>query len=54
MRPLVSVSALTWFIIYKNVYLYPNLQFLNNVIIIKTKVIHPHAYVTLVDFGCPV
>jgi hypothetical protein len=39
-RPLVSASALTWFIRYIS---YPNLQFLNyvHVIIIKTKVILP-------------
>jgi hypothetical protein len=39
-RPLVSSSALTWFIIY--VY-YWNLQLLNNVIINKTKVLLPNA-----------
>jgi hypothetical protein len=37
-RPVVSVSALTWFIRY--IY-YWNLQFLNNVIIDKTKVLLP-------------
>ena len=36
LRPVVSVSALTWFIRY--IY-YWNLQFLNNVIIDKTKVL---------------
>ena len=29
-------------------------QFINNVIIIKTKVLLPQAYVTLADFGDPV
>jgi hypothetical protein len=43
-HPVVRVSALTWFIRY--IY-YWNLQFLNNVIIINTKVLLPHAYVTL-------
>ena len=37
-RPVVSVSALTWFIRY--IY-YWNLEFLSNVIIIKTKVLLP-------------
>jgi hypothetical protein len=37
-RPVVSASELTWFIIY--IY-YWNLQFLNNVIINKTKVLLP-------------
>jgi hypothetical protein len=36
--PVVSVSALTWFIRYMYHW---NLQFLNNVIIIKTKVLLP-------------
>ena len=44
-RPVVSVSSLTWVIRY--IY-YWNLQFLNNVIIIKTKV-----FVILVDFSHP-
>ena len=35
-RPVVSASALTWFIIY---FYYWNLQFLNNVIVNKTKVL---------------
>jgi hypothetical protein len=52
-RPVVSVSSLVWFIryIYNG-----HLQFLNNVIIIKTKVLLPQAcmYVTLTDFGYPV
>jgi hypothetical protein len=39
-RPIVSTSALIWFIIY--VY-YWNLQLLNNVIINKTKVLLPNA-----------
>ena len=46
-RPVVSASALTWFIRY--IY-YWNLQFLNNVIINKTKVLLPQAYVTLADY----
>jgi hypothetical protein len=44
--PVASVSALTWFIIY--IY-YSNLQFLNNVIINKTKNLLPQPYVA--DFG---
>jgi hypothetical protein len=47
-RPMVSVSALTWFIRYIS---YSNLQFLNNVVINKTKVPFPQAYVTLADIG---
>ena len=39
-RSVVSASVLTWFIIY--IY-YRNLQFLNNVIINKTKVLHHQA-----------
>jgi hypothetical protein len=39
--PVVSVSALTWFIRY--IY-YRNLQLLFNVIIIKTKVLFPQTY----------
>jgi hypothetical protein len=39
-RPVVSVSALTWVIRY--IY-YWNLQFLNNVIINKTKILLPQA-----------
>ena len=46
-RPVVSASALTWFIRY--IY-YWKLQFLNNVIINKTKVLRPQAYVTLADY----
>jgi hypothetical protein len=34
--------------------IYQNLQFLNRVIIIKTKVLPPHALVIIVDFGYPV
>jgi hypothetical protein len=51
-RPIVSsASALTWFIRY-NVYMYYwNLQFLNNVIINKTKVLLPQVWVTLAVFG---
>ena len=33
---------------------YWSLEFLNNVVIIKTKVLLPQAYVTLTDFGYPV
>jgi hypothetical protein len=43
-RPVVSASALTWFIRY--VYFW-NLLFLNNVIINKTKVLLPRASGTL-------
>jgi hypothetical protein len=44
----ISVSALKW----RSTYIcYSNLQFLNNVIFIKTKVLLPQAYVTLTDFG---
>jgi hypothetical protein len=50
-RPVVSASGLTWFIRY--IYFW-NLQFLNNVIINKTKVLLPQVYVTLADFGYPV
>ena len=46
-RPVVSASALTWFIRY--IY-YWNLQFLNNVIINKTKVLFPEVYVTLAEY----
>ena len=46
-RPVVSASVLTWFIRY--IY-YSNLQFLNNIIINKTKVLLPQAYVTLADY----
>jgi hypothetical protein len=46
-RPVVSASALTWFIRYMY---YWKLQYLNNVIINKTKVLLPQAYVTLADY----
>ena len=46
-RPVVSASALTWFIRY--IYFW-KLQFLNNVIIYKSKVILPQSYVILDDF----
>ena len=51
-RPVASVSALTWFIRY----IYDrNLKFLNNVIIIKTKVLLIQTQImTIADFGCPV
>jgi hypothetical protein len=45
-----SASTLTWFIRY--VY-YWNLQFLNNVIMIKTTGILHQEYVTVADFGFP-
>ena len=48
--PVVMVSVLTSLIIY--IYHW-NLQFLNNVIIIKTKVLLPQVYVTLLGIGCP-
>jgi len=47
-RQMVSASALTWFIRYIS---YWNLQFLNNVVINKTKVPLPQAYVTLANIG---
>ena len=47
-RPMVSVSALTWFIRYIS---YSNLQFLNNVVINKTKVPLPQAYLTVAEIG---
>jgi hypothetical protein len=50
-RPVVGASALTWFIRY--IY-YWNLQFLNNLIINKTKVLLPQAEVILAEFGYPV
>jgi hypothetical protein len=53
-RPVVNSSALTWLIRY--IY-YWNLQFLNNVIIIKTKVYLPREYtkcITLSELGYPV
>jgi hypothetical protein len=48
-RPVDSVSALKWFIRY--IYFW-NLQFLNHVIIFKTKVLLLDAYMTLADFVC--
>jgi hypothetical protein len=50
-RPLISASSLAWFI--RSIH-YWNLQFLNNIIMNKTKVILSRAYVTLVYFGYPV
>jgi hypothetical protein len=47
-RPVVSASTLTWFIRY--IY-YWNVQLLYNVIINKTKVLLPRAYVSFVDVG---
>jgi hypothetical protein len=49
MRPVVRVSALTSFIRYMYIF-YCKLQFLNHVIIIKTKVLLAQAYVTMTDF----
>jgi hypothetical protein len=48
-RSVVSAPALTWYIRY-----YWNWQFLNNVIINKTKVLLLQAKVTIADFGYPV
>jgi hypothetical protein len=50
-HPVISVSALALFIWH--IY-YLISQFLNNVIIIRTKVLFPQAMVTLVDLGRPV
>ena len=47
-RLVISVSALLWLIRY--IY-YSYLQFLNNIIIIKTKVVLLQRHVTLVDCG---
>ena len=47
-RPVVSILALSLFIRY---ICHWNLQFLNNIIMIKTKVLIPRAYVTFVGFG---
>ena len=49
--PVVSASALKWLIRY--IY-YWNLQFLNNVTLMEIKVLFPHAYMTLADFGYPI
>ena len=49
-RPVISASALTWFIKY--IY-YRNLQFLYNVIINKTNILLLQAYVTVADFNYP-
>jgi hypothetical protein len=46
-----SASALTWFIRYTY---YRKIQYLNNVIINKTKILHHQAEVTLTAFGYPV
>ena len=46
-----SISALTCFI--KHIY-YWKLLFLNNVIMIKPKVVPPRTYVTIAGFGYPV
>jgi hypothetical protein len=45
-----SASALTWFIRY--IY-YRNIQYLNNIIINKTKILYHQAEVTLAAFGYP-
>jgi len=50
-RPVVKTLSLPWFIKY--IY-YWNWQFLNNVIINKTKVLLPQVQVILADFGYPV
>ena len=47
----IRIVVLAWFIIY---ICYWNLQFLNNVIIAKAKVLLPPAYVNLADFAYPV
>ena len=52
MRPVVRASALTSFIRYMYIF-YCKLQFLNHVIIIKTKVLLAQAYVTMADFWLP-
>jgi hypothetical protein len=49
-RPIVNASPLTWVIRY--IY-HRNLQFLNYVIMFKTKVLLLQALVTLSDLGCP-
>ena len=48
-HPVVNVSRLTLFMRYPY---YINLQFLNNTIIIKTKVLLSQSYVTLADLIC--
>ena len=50
-RPVVSVSALTWCIRY---ICHWNSLLLNNVIITKTNVLLPQVQMTLADFGNPV
>ena len=47
-HPVVSASALTWYIRY--IYFLQKLQFLNNVIINKTKVFLPHVYMNFSRF----
>ena len=47
-RPVVCASALTWF---RRYIFYRNLQFVNHVIMIKTKVLLPQAQITFYDFG---
>ena len=49
-HPIINFSAPTWFVRYIYIYHW-NLQFLDNVILIKTKVTLPQAYVTLVELG---
>jgi len=48
-RPVVSASTLTWFIRY--IFITEMIKFLNNVFIIKTKVLLPNAQVTLAAFS---
>jgi hypothetical protein len=52
MPPVISVSALTvtWF--FKYIYYFWYLQFLNNVIINKTKVLLPQVLVTRIGLSC--
>ena len=50
-HPVVFASVLTWLKIY---IFSRNLQFLNHVYSIKTKVLLPHTYVDLLDLECPV
>ena len=48
-RSIFKLLTTTWFLRY--IFFYRNLQFLSHVIIIKTKVLLPHTWVTLADFG---
>jgi hypothetical protein len=51
MRPVVSVSALTWFIRYIYIYILLKFTVSKYLIIIITKVLLPQAWVTLRAFG---